>query len=51
MTMVYDFFFINRYNEKLKEARLIGAKKGGAIGLNVAIIFFLFFSLYAVAFW
>ena len=40
-----------RYNECLKKARKIGAKKGIGGGFSIGFVFFLFFSLDAVAFW
>jgi hypothetical protein len=40
-----------RYNEHLKEARKIGAKKGISTGFSIGFVFFLFFSIDAVAFW
>ena len=40
-----------RYDSKLKEARLLGAKKGFTLGISLFVIFFLLFLVNAAAFW
>ncbi len=45
------FFFTVRYNDKLKQARNIGAKKGALVGASIGFVFFLFFAIDGVAFW
>ena len=40
-----------RYNEKLKEARFVGVKKGCVTGGAVGLIFFLIVSINGVGIW
>ena len=40
-----------RYDREIKSGRKLGAKKGVAVGLSTAYIFFLLFASYAFAFW
>ena len=44
-------FFFARYESKLKEARLIGAKKGTIVGLNYGVVYGLLFLMNATSFW
>ena len=41
----------NRYNDKLKEARELGGKKGAFVGISFGFLFFLLFIVDAAAFW
>ena len=40
-----------RYEEKLKEAKSIGAKKGMGVGIALGSIFFIIFGIYGAGFW
>ena len=40
-----------RYDEKLKEAKKIGAKKGMGVGVALGSIFFCIFAIYGAGFW
>ncbi|KAK2154279.1 hypothetical protein LSH36_272g05058 [Paralvinella palmiformis] len=41
----------NRYNENLKEAKLLGIRKGLLNGVSMGLIFLIMFSSYGLAFW
>jgi len=43
--------FQPRYDDNLKEARALGAKKGVAVGFSLFLIFFLIFLVDTVGFW
>jgi len=42
---------IFRYNENLKEAKLLGIRKGLLNGVSMGLIFLIMFSSYGLAFW
>lgn len=44
-------FVIIRYDKEIKAGRILGIKKGVAVGLSIAYVFALLFLTYAVAFW
>lgn len=46
-----SFSYESRYDSKLKEARLVGAKKGATTGGALGFIYFLFFTINGVALW
>lgn len=48
--MVLLVIFLSRYDDKLRQARCLGAKKGFSIGLSLALIFFFLFGTYSVGF-
>ena len=48
---VYSFSLESRYDEKLKEARLVGAKRGATTGGALGFIYFLFFTINGIALW
>lgn len=48
MTILLLWLF--RYDDKLRKARRLGAKKGFTVGISLAVIFFLLFSIYGVGF-
>nr|XP_039267519.1 ATP-dependent translocase ABCB1-like [Styela clava] len=40
-----------RYSSKLKEAKVMGIKKGFVTGLSLGFLYFSMFSMYAISFW
>ena len=42
---------VARYDEKLKSATRLGAKKGFISGILTGLLFFLLFAMYSIAFW
>ncbi len=41
----------DRYDDKLKQARRLGLKKGVSVGVSFGSVFFLFFVVESAAFW
>ena len=46
-----DVYHTHRYDDKLKKARKLGAKKGLTVGVSMGFVYFLIFSIYAIGFW
>ena len=44
-------FSMCRYDEKLKEARKLGAKKGLGVGASLGSVIFTLFAIYGCVFW
>ena len=46
-----EVLYLYRYDEKLKEAKKLGAKKGLGVGASLGGVIFTLFAIYGAVFW